>query len=181
MDKKHLETCRALVLLWNANVWSPDSSYWAGRGPVGMLSNSFCEWDSSVSWRLVCGVGPHLLSSFSCSVVSNSFVTPQTVAHQAPLSVGFSRQEYCSGLPFPPPGGSSRLRGQTRDSCIAGTTEPPGKPERNFKDQQFTPRHESLQQHSCKLPNLPTWTRRSEHTPERGFPSGINVTHPWIP
>ena len=27
--------------------------------------------------------------------------TPRTVAHQAPLSVGFSRQEYWSGLPFP--------------------------------------------------------------------------------
>ena len=32
------------------------------------------------------------------------FVTPLTVAHQAPLSMGFSRQEYCSGLPFPSPG-----------------------------------------------------------------------------
>ena len=32
------------------------------------------------------------------------FVTPWTVAHQAPLSVGFSRQEYWIGLPFPPPG-----------------------------------------------------------------------------
>ena len=31
------------------------------------------------------------------------FVTPWTVAHQAPLSTGFSRQEYWSGLPFPPP------------------------------------------------------------------------------
>ena len=30
--------------------------------------------------------------------------TPWTVAHQAPLSVGFSRQEYWSGLPFPSPG-----------------------------------------------------------------------------
>ena len=29
------------------------------------------------------------------------FVTPWTAAHQAPLSVGFSRQEYWSGLPFP--------------------------------------------------------------------------------
>ena len=37
-------------------------------------------------------------------VVSDSFVTPWTVAHQAPLSVGFSRQEDWSGLPFPPPG-----------------------------------------------------------------------------
>ena len=30
--------------------------------------------------------------------------TPWTVAHQAPLSMGFSWQEYWSGLPFPPPG-----------------------------------------------------------------------------
>ena len=32
------------------------------------------------------------------------FVTPWTVAHQASLSMGFSRQEYWSELPFPPPG-----------------------------------------------------------------------------
>ena len=32
------------------------------------------------------------------------FVTPWTIAHQAPLSMGFSRQEYWSGLPCPPPG-----------------------------------------------------------------------------
>ena len=29
--------------------------------------------------------------------------TPQTTAHQAPLSLGFSRQEHWSGLPFPSP------------------------------------------------------------------------------
>ena len=29
---------------------------------------------------------------------------PWTIAHQAPLSMGFSRQEYWSGLPFPSPG-----------------------------------------------------------------------------
>ena len=33
-----------------------------------------------------------------------TLVTPSTVARQAPLSVGFSRQEYWSGLPFPSPG-----------------------------------------------------------------------------
>ena len=37
----------------------------------------------------------------ACSVMSDSFVTPWTVAHQAPLSMGFSRQESWSGLPFP--------------------------------------------------------------------------------
>ena len=33
-----------------------------------------------------------------------TLATPWTAARQAPLSVGFSRQEYWSGLPFPPPG-----------------------------------------------------------------------------
>ena len=38
--------------------------------------------------------------SFSCVQL---FVTLWTVAHKAPLSMGFSRQEYWSGLPCPPP------------------------------------------------------------------------------
>ena len=38
------------------------------------------------------------------SVMSNSFATAWTVAHQAPLSVEFFRQEYWSGLSFPSPG-----------------------------------------------------------------------------
>ena len=42
-----------------------------------------------------------MLSHFSCVQL---FATPWTVAHQAPLSMGFSRQEYWSGLPFPSPG-----------------------------------------------------------------------------
>ena len=41
-----------------------------------------------------------LLSRFSCVRLC---VTPQTAAHQAPLSLGFSRQEHWSGLPFPSP------------------------------------------------------------------------------
>ena len=40
----------------------------------------------------------------SLPVLSDSFVTPWTAAHQAPPSVGFSRQESWSGLPLPPPG-----------------------------------------------------------------------------
>ena len=42
-----------------------------------------------------------MLSHFSCV---HLFVSPWTVAHQAPLSMGFSMQEYWSGLPCPPPG-----------------------------------------------------------------------------
>ena len=58
------------------------------------------------------------------------YVTPWTVAHQAPLPMEFSRQEYWSGLPFPPPGdlpdpgiepGSPALQVDSLPS------EPPGK------------------------------------------------------
>ena len=42
-----------------------------------------------------------LLSCFSCVRL---FVTPWTLAHQAPLSMEFSRQEYWSESPFPSPG-----------------------------------------------------------------------------
>ena len=62
------------------------------------------------------------------------FVTPWTVTHQAPLSTGFSRQEYWSGFPFPPPGDLPDPEIETESSAspaLAGgffTTEPPGKP-----------------------------------------------------
>ena len=42
-----------------------------------------------------------MLSHFNCVLF---FVTLWTVAHQAPLSMESSRQEYWSGLPFPSPG-----------------------------------------------------------------------------
>ena len=52
-----------------------------------------------------------------CFSRARLFVTPWTVAHQAPLSMGFSRQEYWKGLPFPPPGESSSPRDRTHISC----------------------------------------------------------------
>ena len=50
------------------------------------------------------------------------FATPWTVAHQAPLSMEFSRQEYWSGLPFPSLGYLPDLGIKTSSpvSCIAG-------------------------------------------------------------
>ena len=47
-----------------------------------------------------------ILQKVKSESVSRSvlFPTPWTVAHQAPLSMGFSRRVYWSGLPFPPPG-----------------------------------------------------------------------------
>ena len=46
----------------------------------------------------------NLSESVSSSVVSQLFASLWTVARQAPLSMGFSRQDYWSGLPFPTPG-----------------------------------------------------------------------------
>ena len=58
-------------------------------------------------------------------------MTPGTVVHQAPLPVGFSRQEYWSGLPFPSPGHSPNPGNKPPSPASAGgffTTEPPRKP-----------------------------------------------------
>ena len=83
------------------------------------------------------------------------FVTLWAVAHQAPLSMGFSRQEYWSGLPCPPPGdlphpgtksGSPALQ---VDSLLS---EPPGKRPPKPKPHRFLT--------SCFAP--PSWTPQQE-------------------
>ena len=59
------------------------------------------------------------------------FVTPWTVACQAPPSMGFSRQEYWSGLPFPSPGDLPDPGTEPRSPALqadALLSEPPGKP-----------------------------------------------------
>ena len=72
-----------------------------------------------------------VLSRFSCVQL---FATLWTVACQAPLSMGFSRQEYWSELPSPPPGDllNPGIEPMSLASpVLAGrffTTEPPGKP-----------------------------------------------------
>ena len=57
--------------------------------------------------------------------------TPWTAAYQAPPSMGFSRQEYWSGLLFPSPGDLPDPGIEPVSPALAGrffTTEPPGKP-----------------------------------------------------
>ena len=53
-----------------------------------------------------------------------------TAVHQAPLSMGFSRQEYWSGLPFPSPGDlpNPGIKPGSLPLQVSLTTEPPGKP-----------------------------------------------------
>ena len=57
------------------------------------------------------------------------FATPWTVAHQAPPSMGFSSQEYCSGVPFPSPGDLPNPGIEPRSPAFQAdtlTSEPPG-------------------------------------------------------
>ena len=73
------------------------------------------------------------MGDFPCSVAQSclSLFTLWTVAQQAPLSLEFSRQEYWSRLPFPPPGDLSNSGIEPTSSILTGSLfshEPPGKP-----------------------------------------------------
>ena len=70
-----------------------DSSPSGSSGP-GILQAGILEW-VAISFSSTC-----MLSHFSHVQLC---ATPWTAAHQAPLSTGFSRQEYWIGLPFPSP------------------------------------------------------------------------------
>ena len=76
----------------------PFSRGWKHLSAVGMGGLGVARTRNG---RLAPGPRVCVLSRFSRVWL---FVTPRTVAHQAPLSMGFSRQEYWSGLPCPPPG-----------------------------------------------------------------------------
>ena len=62
------------------------------------------------------------------------FATPRTVVYQDPWSMGFPRQEYWSGLPFPPPGDRSDPWIEPMSPAFPAladgvfTTKPPGVP-----------------------------------------------------
>ena len=61
-----------------------------------------------------------MLGSFSYVCAQSLFVTLWTVAHQAPLFMGFPRQEYWSGWPFPPPGDLPDLGIELVSAALAG-------------------------------------------------------------
>ena len=75
----------------------------------------------------------YCLSDFCC-LAPKFYLTlenPWTIAHKPPLSVGFPRQEYWSGLPFPSPEDLPDLEIKLLSPALTGgffTTESPGKP-----------------------------------------------------
>ena len=94
--------------------------YWSGLPcPLpGDLSNPGIEsmslmspalaggfFTTSATWEVrITPVFPPKMHTLTAQTPVAQNVTPRTVAHQAPLSMEFSRQEYWSGLPCPPPG-----------------------------------------------------------------------------
>ena len=113
-----------------------------------------------------------------------TFVTLGTVAHQAPLSMGFSRQEYWSRSPCPPPGDLSAATAKSLQSCptlcdpIDGS--PPGSPVSGILQARtlewvaislsnawkWKVKVKSL---SCVWPSVIPWTAAYQAPPSMGF------------
>ena len=64
--------------------------------------------------------------------MSDYFVTLQTIVHQAPLSMGFSRREYWNELPFPPPGDFRIPRNELRYPALQADALPPEPPTKSM-------------------------------------------------
>ena len=82
--------------------------------------------------------------------------TPQMAAHQAPPSLGFSRQEYWSGLPFPSPMHESEKRKRSH-SVMSDSSQPHGlQPTRLFCPWDFPGKSTGVGCH-CLLRHLSFW------------------------
>ena len=94
----HLQTLRNGMLIDRGNL---------GEAGIDLFHTDFLQFlilpphSIFICLSIYLSVLAYLLSHFSHVRL---FATPWTIAHQAPLSVGVSRQEYWSGLPFPSPG-----------------------------------------------------------------------------
>ena len=111
--------------LWLPNLWFPGKEYNMNLG----LTDTHYHIQNRQTTKIYL---QHLLSHFSH--VQLCAATLWTVAHQVPLSMGFSRQEYWSGLPCPSPGDLPNPGIQPMSfmsPALAGrffTTNPHGKP-----------------------------------------------------
>ena len=89
--------------------------------PIHMLKSN----PLGCGWHVIVGV--KVLVPHSCL----NLATQRTVAHQGPLSMEFSRQEYWSGLSFPSPGDLPDPRIEPQSPALkvdSLPSEPPGKP-----------------------------------------------------
>ena len=98
------------ILDWGIELGTPYYrrlfTVWATREAHCHKTNQeMWDWENNTSgggnWQIKHMVQKNRMCILSCVQL---FATPWTIDHQAPLSIGFCRQEYWSGLPFPSPG-----------------------------------------------------------------------------
>ena len=121
-------------ILWRRK-WQPTPVFLPGESRRQGSRVGCCLWgctESNILKRLSSSSSMHAELFQSCPI----FCDPTDIAWQAPLSMGFSRQEYWSGLLCPPLGESSQSRDKTHVSCVcllhwqadSLPRVPPGKP-----------------------------------------------------
>ena len=99
---------QARILEWVAFLFSRGSSQPRDRTQVSSIAGNSLSAEPHGKFHNVC-ICMYIYVCVCCVCVCQLlscvqlFATPQTVACQIPLSMGFSRQEYWSGLPFPSP------------------------------------------------------------------------------
>ena len=111
----------------------PPSLYLISKCELMKTISSKCELRKTIYVECVCLLFFTRTKQVKVKPLSHVrlFATPWTVTHQPLLSVGFSRQEYWSGLPFSSPGDLSDPGTEPRSPALqadALTSEPPGKP-----------------------------------------------------
>ena len=113
-----LETLLSMSWIFRRAIWNLRNCF-----KIRCLRHNIRIWTHIFGWLKV---KVRMLVPQSCQL----FVTPWTAAHQAPLSMGFSKQEYWSGLPLPSPGDLPNtgikpgVSGMQADSL---PSQPPGK------------------------------------------------------
>ena len=108
------------------------------------MGKQLCTCESSLNCAFHKGAFNYTFNYASLCVQLLSLVqlfgAPWTVAYQTPLSMGFSRQAYWNGLPFPSPGDFPKPEIEPVSPALAGsffTTEPPGKPRDFLRSTEF--------------------------------------------
>ena len=116
---RSLSSIRLLAALWTVarqallSMEFSRQEYWSGllfplpgesSGPRDRTQGSCVSWIGKRSFTTIAFIAACLKVKAKLLSRVRLFATPWTAAYQAPLSMGFPRQEYWSGLPFPSPG-----------------------------------------------------------------------------
>ena len=134
-------TGQQLSWSWNIGIRNSQNTIWRTQWKICSISQSFSSSEALLGTHCSC----HYSTEISCGVRAELWLHAclyaqfcltlwglWTVACQAPLCMGFSRQEYWCGLPFAPPGDLSDPGIKPRSPALASrffTTAPPGKPQ----------------------------------------------------